>query len=317
MIGILEQNIIKPDSSTEEDSFFEVLNLDSYGLFYMYAPFRSTASFGPGGGAIRPFIIKRSNNAGDWYSVLFDDNNTISLDSLAKANDVGQGVPLSTILSNSDWDVVRIYSQLEPNYYHSRQVTNVGKMRFATAGVLEQKGGVFAPRWLQSTGFESRNNIPKAEFNSGEDISVLSIVSFEADEGVGTIFSTSDVNNSKFTNIIDRRSVSRSGLVSTTNGNFLADNIQQKNDSEYFIQVVTINGTTKKMKSYIEGVFQNEVTFAGDYTNNEFFIGSNHNLTTSNLDGYWGALLCASQEWDANQVLAITNTIKSQFRISD
>lgn len=313
MIGILEQNIGASQASGG-GTFFDILDLSSYGLFYMYAPFRSQQSATLNtGGAKRPIIIKRSNNSGDWYAIDYDENNTISGSSLARANDTGSGVLLSSILSNVDWDVVRMYNQLEVNYYHSKQLTNVGVMRFASGGVIEQKGGVFVPRWLNTSGFESISSTPKTEFNNGNDISILSVVSLNINEGAGTILSTSLTNSTRVTPIIDRRAVARNGFIVTENGNFFADNLAQNNTDEFFVQVNTINGASKVMKSYIDGVFQNEVAFTGSYTNNNFIIGAGNIIDSSNIDGSWGALLCASQEWDATQVSSITNIIKTQF----
>lgn len=314
MIGILEQykNI---GNQVAPSRFFEVIDYSSYGLFYMYAPFRSAQSVAVGtSGAARPLVIKRSTNSGDWYAVDFDANNTISIESTCRALDAAPNLRLGDILGFDNWDIVRFFSQLEPSYYHGTSLTNVGKLRFATAGVIETKGGVFSAKWLGVGGFNTASGI-KSEINSGNDVSFISVFSSIGDESFGMSFVTARNSTTGLRHIVDRRTNALNTYMFTPAG-FFASNLAQRNDDGFFVQAFTINGSTKVMKSYINGVFQNQVTFSGNYTNNGFVIGGANDLSSNTLTGHQGALLGGAQEWTATQVADLTAILKTQFNIS-
>lgn len=313
MIGVLEQN--RGLNQTISDRVFPIIDYSSYGLFYMHAPFRSQQSVTlNSGGSVRPLIIKRSTNVGDWYAVDYDVNNTISPNSNCRALDALPNLRLGDVLGVDNWDIVRMYNQLEFNYYHSQQLTNVGKLRFATGGLLESKGGVFCPRWLGVSGFNTGSGV-KSEFNSGSDVSFISVYSSIGDESFGTVLTTSSGSSSGLYQLVDRRTSKRNAYMFAPTAGFFADNLLQRNDDGFFVQAVTINGTTKLLKSYINGVFQNQVTFSGSYGNNGFVVGAAGTITANVMSGYQGALLCGAQEWSATQVADLTDILKQQFLI--
>lgn len=150
------------------------------------------------------------------------------------------------------------------------------------------------------------------ELNSGNSFSIVSVVSNEVANVNGAIVNTSLTNLDRFSMFSDRRTNKNNSVLTGSGTSYAALNLLQHDVSTTKIQIVTVNGTTKEMRSYLDGVFQTSVTFAGTYVNDILRFGANLNNLTQ-LDGHKQMLGIADAVWSDADCLGITNELKTQF----
>lgn len=154
------------------------------------------------------------------------------------------------------------------------------------------------------------------ELDWGNSFSIVSVDSNEVAGSLSGVFNTTLTSDNRFLIHSDRSANKRHatlvGTIAGTATAYLANNILQHDVSTTKIQITTVNAATNIMRVYLDGVFQSEVAFAGNYNNDILRFGANLN-NIQQLDGHKQMVGIADAVWSDADCLGITNKLKTQF----
>jgi hypothetical protein len=144
---------------------------------------------------------------------------------------------------------------------------------------------------------------------SGNNFSVTIVSSNNVSDNVGVILNTTDTNVQRFVMHNNRSNTKISASVRDTIGTNSATLVSQLNSADSRITTVTMNGSAKEFKLYLNDVLQDTKTFSTSYQNTKFRIGGN----VSNglpLNGTIQAIIISDTIWSGSQVTDVVNRLK-------
>lgn len=269
-----------------------------YNITRMYATFKSniatTDNFA---------TLKRPSSASN-PQILFD----------------GDGVPDFSSLMGNDWYYEKIMCQITGHYVDAYVAGSGASSQYAmaydaTTGV-EIKNGLTSYKFLGVTIGDGASGTALSEFDSGNDFTVVSVVSCDTSNGNGTILSTikfNTIDDDRFSMFCDRRTNKLASFIRASDVNYLADLDAQIDSSNSRVIASTFNATTGVLKTYENGVLQGDTeTVVGSFSNRALMFGAQRNNATT-LTGDLQTVIVCDAELNASSVSSLTTLLKTQY----
>jgi len=226
--------------------------------------------------------IRRTSDNATAY-VFFDGAvayNTITLNSYisTSSNTTPSTTTLTTWVSTDDGYVEEWYSQNPADTIadYVNTTTTTLQPQFISGGAIITASSNSLPTidFLSST--RRLTGTGSASLADAADSTITSVSGNSATAQIGSIICNSNTSSNRFVMFNDTRTTGgayRVGLIQTADGTFTCDLLSANGSTDQRALTAIHDGTNKELTGYLDGVYQDAVTWTNSTTNNLVRIG--------------------------------------------